>query len=149
MRNQILKSSRGNRLLRKQGLAAFVACSLVTVPGSVRGATFDVDVSSPQFTLYADPYNGNQIQIGGFSGVYPVAGKRDCFYVVTDRGPAPDFVDANGTLFKAFATPGFGPHILTVRLQANGGAKIDDVKPLKRPGGGYISGLPTTVPATD
>lgn len=111
--------------------------------------TFHVDVQSPQFTLYSDPYNGNTIQLGGFSGLYPVPGKPGSFYAITDRGPAPDFVDANTNAFKTFPISGFGPHLLTVRLMPNGSAKVDEVKPLKRPGGGHISGLPTTVPATD
>jgi hypothetical protein len=113
-------------------------------------ATFDVDVSSSELTLYTDPYNGNQIKVGGFSGIYPVAGDPNLFYVITDRGPAPDFTDADGTLFKAFAVPKFGPHILSVRLLAGGTAAIEELKPLKLPfGPGHISGLPTTIPATD
>ena len=113
-------------------------------------ATFDVDVSSSELTLYTDPYNGNQIKVGGFSGIYPVAGDPNLFYVITDRGPAPDFTDADGTLFKAFAVPKFGPHILTVRLLEGGTAAIEELKPLKRPfGPEHISGLPTTIPATD
>ena len=112
--------------------------------------TYDVDVSSPELTLYSDPYNGNEIKVGGFSGIYPVAGDPNLFYVITDRGPAPDFIDADGTTFKAFATPKFGPHILTVRLGTSATASIEEIKPLKRPfGPGHISGLPTTIPATD
>ena len=128
--------------------AGAILASLAAV-SSIQGETFDVNLQSPQFTLYTDPYNGNEIKIGGFSGIYPVPGESDAFYVITDRGPAPDFVDAGGTLFKAFAIPGFGPHLLTVRLMPNGTAKIEEVKPLKRPDGGHISGLPTTKPATD
>ncbi len=137
-------------LLRRSYCVALLGMGLMLhLAASAQVQTYHVDVGSPQFTLYTDPYNGNQIKVGGFSGIYPVAGKPDCFYVITDRGPAPDFVDAGGTLFKAFAVPQFGPHLLTVRLQSNGRAKIDEVKPLKRPSGGHISGLPTTVPATD
>ena len=33
---------------------------------------YDVDLDPPKFTLYTDPYNGNQIKVGGFSGIYPV-----------------------------------------------------------------------------
>jgi hypothetical protein len=125
------------------------ALLLQLIGSTVPAATFDVNLQSAQFTLYTDPYNGNQIKIGGFSGLYPVPGNPDSFYVVTDRGPAPDFVDADGKAYKTFAVPGFGPHILTVRLMSNGTAKIDEVKPLKRPEGGHISGLPTSKPATD
>ena len=102
-------------------VAGVLACGGVTLQSA---AVFDVDVSSPELTLYTDPYNGNQIKVGGFSGIYPVAGDPNLFYVVTDRGPAPDFVDADGTTFKAFATPKFGPHILTVRLGTSGAARI-------------------------
>ena len=114
-----------------------------------QAVTFDVNLQSPQFTLYTDPYNGNLIKLGGFSGLYPVPGQPDSVYTITDRGPAPDFIDADGKLFKAFAIPQFGPHLVTVRLLPNGSARIDEVKPLKRPNGGQISGLPTTIPATD
>ena len=38
---------------------------------------------------------------------------------------------------------------MTVRLLPNGTAKVEDVKPLKRPNGGHISGLPTSKPASD
>jgi hypothetical protein len=121
----------------------------VTVFTSVRAATFDVNIQSPEFTLYTDPYNGNEIKLGGFSGLYPVPGKPDSFYTITDRGPAPDFVDADGKAYKTWAIPAFGPHIVTVRLLPNGTAKIDDVKPLKKPDGGQITGLPTSKPASD
>src|SRR4030095_10728742 len=132
------------------GLASVVSLVLtVTVLTSVHAATFDVNIQSPEFTLYTDPYNGNEIKLGGFSGLYPVPGKPDSFYTVTDRGPAPDFVDADGKAYKAWAIPGFGPHIVTVRLMPNGTAKVDEVKPLNRPTGGHISGLPTSKPATD
>ena len=111
---------------------------------------YPVDLTSPELTLYTDPYNGNQIKVGGFSGIYPVPGDADLFYVITDRGPAPDFTDAETNSFKAFAIPKFGPHIVSVRLQPTGAATIEELKPLKRPfGGEHISGLPTTKPATD
>jgi hypothetical protein len=112
--------------------------------------TYDLHLQPKKFTLYTDPYNGNQIELGGFSGLYP----RDngSFYVVTDRGAAPDFVDTStipATTYKTFATPGFGPHLLTVRLAASGKAIVVDSKPLRRPDGVVITGLPTTKPATD
>jgi hypothetical protein len=110
---------------------------------------YDVDLDPVPFTLYTDPYNGNQIKVGGFSGIYPVAGKPDHFHVITDRGPAPDFVNAAGTTFKTFAIPEFGPHLLQVELKYNERAKIKHLKPLTRPDGEHISGLPTSLPATD
>src|SRR5688572_209864 len=110
---------------------------------------YDVDLDPPKFTLYTDPYNGNQIKVGGFSGIYPVPGKPDHFYVITDRGPAPDFVNAAGATLKCFAIPEFGPHLLQVELKYNERAKIKHMKPLTRPDGEPISGLPTSLPATD
>lgn len=130
-------------------LLTAAAIGVLSSAATAQVSIFNVDVQKPSLTLYTDPYNGNQIFVGGFSGIYPVPGRHDSFYVITDRGPAPDFTDANGSFFKTFAIPGFGPHIVTVRLQNNGSARVDDVKPLKRPGGGAISGLPTTLPATD
>lgn len=56
------------------------ACLLATAGmGSTLAATYDVDVSSPRYTLYTDPYNGNEIKVGGFSGLYPAVGKSDRF----------------------------------------------------------------------
>ena len=131
-------------------LAAIVAAfAAVGLADTVQAATFDVNLKSAQFTLYTDPYNGNQIKLGGFSGLYPVPGQPDSFYTITDRGPAPDFVDSDLKTYKTFAIPGFGPHLVTLRLMPNGTAKVDEVKPLKRPNGGHISGLPTSKPATD
>jgi hypothetical protein len=135
---------------RRTRHAALVGLLLTLQGAAAQITTYDVDVSSPELTLYADPYNGNEIKVGGFSGIYPVAGDPSLFYVITDRGPAPDFIDADGTAFKAFATPGFGPHILSVRLLSGSAAAIEELKPLKRPfGPQHISGLPTTIPATD
>ena len=110
---------------------------------------YDVDLDPPKFILYTDPYNGNQIKVGGFSGIYPVPGKPDYFYVITDRGPAPDFVTASGAIRKTFAIPEFGPHLLQVELKHNERAKIKHMMPLTRPDGEPISGLPTSLPPTD
>jgi len=125
--------------------ATFAAVCLSTV---IQAATFDVHLTPRKFTLYDDPYNGNQIKVGGLSGLYPVPGQPNSFYAITDRGPTTDFVDGTVT-YKTFLVPEFGPHIITLDLQPNGKAKIRDVRPLTRPGGVPISGLPTTKPATD
>jgi hypothetical protein len=132
-------------------LGALLGGALLVQPSTATAqvATYDVHLQPDKFTLYADPYNGNLIKIGGFSGLYPAGGKGDTFIIVTDRGPAPDFVDAHTNTFKTFALPEFGPHILTVRLMPSGKAKIDDIKPLRRPNGSIITGLPTSKPATD
>src|SRR6476620_11367290 len=91
--------------------ASVIASSGVLSSSPVHAAIYDFDIDSPQFTLYPDPYNGNEIKLGGFSGLYPVPGKPDCFYTITDRGPAPDFTDADAKAYKARAMPHFGPHI--------------------------------------
>jgi hypothetical protein len=134
---------------RAGGILLGSALLVQLVTASAPAATFDVNLQSAQFTLYTDPYNGNEIKLGGFSGLYPVPGHSDSFYVITDRGPAPDFVDADNKAYKTWLIPGFGPHILTVRLMPNGTASINEVKQLKRLEGGHITGLPTTKPATD
>lgn len=124
--------------------------SLIETSGpALHAETYDVSVQSPQFTLYSDPYNGNQIKLGGFSGLYPVPCKPGYFYTITDRGPAPDFVDTDGKTYKTWAVPTFGPHIVTLRLMPSGTAKVEDVKPLRKPDGGKITGLPTSLPASD
>ena len=116
---------------------------------ATQAATYDVHLQPKKFTLYEDPYNGNEIKVGGFSGLYPAPGKHDTFYAITDRGPAPDFVDAEGKTFKTWLVPEFGPHIVTLRLSPSGKAMIEQVTPLTRPDGGLITGLPTSKPATD
>jgi len=122
---------------------------MATLLTSTHAETFDVKIDSPHFTLYSDPYNGNEIKLGGFSGLYPVPGKPDYFYTITDRGPAPDFTAADGKLYKTWAIPGFGPHLVTIRLMPNGTSKVIEMKPLKKPQGGRITGLPTSNPASD
>lgn len=136
------------RARSRQAIIIPLLLSMISV-GSAQSASFDAHLQPRKFTLYEDPYNGNKIKPGGFSGMFPVPGKPDSFYVVTDRGPAPDFVDADGKAFKVWITPDFGPHIVTVRLMPSGDAKIDNVLPLTRPDGTLITGLPTTKPATD
>jgi hypothetical protein len=131
-------------------LLAAAALLLPAAPALAQVATYDLIRDPKKFTLYTDPYNGNKIEMGGFSGLYPRG--NGSFYVVTDRGPAPDYVDESTdppTTRKTFAIPEFGPHLLTVRLAAGGKAVLVDSKPLRRPDGTVISGLPTTKPATD
>jgi hypothetical protein len=142
--------------MKSTALFRLTACAVLTAisglsPGRVQAqvAIYDVNLNSDQYALYTDPYNGNVIKLGGFSGLYPVPGKSDTFYTITDRGPAPDFTDAGGATFKTFAIPKFGPHLVIVRLLPNGTAHIDEVKPLRRPDGSRISGIPTSRPATD
>src|SRR5262245_27314791 len=107
-------------LTRRVCLAAIVG-TLLTLHGTSNAQVviYDVDLDQPKNILYTDPYNGNQIKVGGFSGIYPVPGKPDYFYVITDRGPAPDYINAAGATLKLFAIPEFGPHLLQVELKHN------------------------------
>ncbi|MBL9127546.1 MAG: esterase-like activity of phytase family protein, partial [Verrucomicrobiales bacterium] len=131
-------------------IAAFAGLALA-IPAPVEGASreYTVHLQPSKFTLYTDPYTSEEILLGGFSGLYPAPGGHDRYYVVTDRGPAPDFVDQNGIGYKTWAVPEFGPHIVTVDLQPNGKAMVRDVRPLTRPDGTAITGLPTSLPFTD
>ncbi len=147
----------------KAKLPALAACflaagafSIVHASPPIKPGTYDLHLQPKKWTLYTDPYNGNQIEVGGFSGLYPVPGKPNKFYTVTDRGPAPDYLELiPGTdpvqfkTYKTWAIPEFGPHLLQVRLEPGGKVKIEDIRPLVRPDGVEISGLPTTKPATD
>jgi hypothetical protein len=143
-------SQTAGRKLRTRWGAVLGAALLMTLGTSfVRSATYDVHLQPQKFTLYQDPYNGKEIKVGGFSGLYPAPGKHDEFYVITDRGPAPDYVDAAGKTFKTWLVPGFGPNIISLRLSPSGKAFIRDITPLTRPDGAIITGLPTTKPATD
>lgn len=130
-------------------MLGIAALTIGSTPLTLPAATYDVHIQPRKFTLYTDPYNGNQIKLGGFSGLYPAPGKHDTFFAITDRGPAPDFVDPDGAVFKTWFVPEFGPHIVTLRLSPSGKAMIQDVTPLTRPDGAAITGLPTTKPATD
>jgi len=127
------------------------SASVLPLPtcGSNQPGTYAVELKPQQHSLYTDPYNGNRILLGGFSGMYPVPGRGDRLYVITDRGPAPDFVDACGEAYKTWAVPEFGPHLITLDLQPHARVNVRDVKPLTRPDGSPITGLPTTVPFTD
>ncbi len=149
-KNEIVTNKKIKILKNCGRSAALIASVLAAVVGvQAQVAIYDVHLQPQKFTLYTDPYNGNQIKVGGFSGLYPVAGKPNHFYTVTDRGPAPDFVDAEANAFKTFVVPQFGPHIIQLRLEPSGKAKIEDIMPLRRPNGTEISGLPTSKPATD
>src|SRR5262245_47106210 len=87
------QSKMKTNLLQRGVCCAAIVGTLLMQPAksSAQVDVFDVNLQSAQFTLYTDPYNGNEIKVGGFSGIYPVPGKPDSFYVITDRGPAPDF----------------------------------------------------------
>lgn len=130
-------------------LAALASAVVLGSEPGAHAAVYDVNIQGSEFTLYTDPYNGNEVKLGGFSGLYPVPFQRDTFYAITDRGPATDFVTADNTTVKAFIAPEFGPHIVTVRLRKNGTASVLDAKPIRRRSGEVVSGLPSTVPATE
>lgn len=149
MKNSLFTLGR-NRFARLC-LHGLTLAALATEPTIARAQTavYDVHLDPEKFTLYSDPYNSNQVKVGGFSGIYPAPGKHDSFYFITDRGPAPDYVDAQTNAFKVWMVPNFGPHLLTVRLLPSFKARIDEAVPLTRPDGAVITGLPTTKPATD
>ncbi len=134
--------------MRLESVICRVLFSAVLAPisGAWSGAlaqveTFQVDVSSPRFTLYTDPNTGRELKLGGFSGLTAVPSDRTgrLFYVVTDRGPTVDF----GATGKGFAVPDHAVSILTVQLQSNGSGKVLRVLPLRRPGGEPIHGVPS------
>jgi len=142
-------------LLTAGFLAARIMNTAEATPPLAAG-TYDLHQQPKKWTLYTDPYNGNEIRVSGFSGLYPVPGQPNKFYTVTDRGPAPDYLepipDTNPPQFNAYkcwAIPEFGPHLIRFRLEPSGKAKIEDIRPLRRPDGTPITGLPTTKPATD
>ena len=90
------------KTLRQCACCAVLGGTLLAQPVSMmaQAVTFDVNLQSAQFTLYTDPYNGNEIKLGGFSGLYAVPGNPDSFYVITDRGSTTDLTDADGKTFK-------------------------------------------------
>jgi hypothetical protein len=87
--------------LKHCAFRAVLGSSLLLQPSktTAHAVVFDVNVQSPQFILYTDPYNGNEIHLGGFSGLFPVPGKPDSFYVITDRGSTTHITFANGKTY--------------------------------------------------
>jgi len=130
------------------GAAALAALGL-SVKAATDAITVPVEVGAARYNLYVDPYNGNTVKLGGFSGLFPVPGRPDWLYVVTDRGPNPDYVK-DGVSGKIFIRPDFGPHIITLHLHPRGTAKIAEIMPLKNPNpsGASITGLPPTPTVT-
>ena len=116
-----------------------------------QAATYDVNVDP--FTLYTDPCNGLQIKVGGFSGLFPVPDRPDQLYVITDRGPGPDYVvpgeteESEDIESKLSPIPEFAPSILT--LQWNGDANVFEVveiMPLTKRYGANVGSLPNELP---
>jgi hypothetical protein len=137
-----MKFSQIRRLFLYQtaGLAALFASAL-----AVNAAVFEVNVDP--ITVYTDPCNGNQIKAGGFSGLYPVPGHPFKFYVVSDRGPGPDFIDAEGKEYKIFPVPDFGPQIMAVQWNLRQRRfEIVRMTPLTKPDGTTVTGLPNDPP---
>jgi hypothetical protein len=108
----------------------------------IRADTFFIDVSSDTYTLYTDQI-GNQIKLAGFSALAPVPGDRTgtFFFTVTDRGPNADYTNATT---KFFPTPNYAPSIVTLHITGPGVAQIVNVLPLRKPAGGFVTGLPNS-----
>lgn len=136
--------------------------TLVCVAGGLTVATSPAKTAAPMAAgykvnvfshiLYKNPHNGEKLYIGGFSGLFPVpGGPPGAVYVVSDRGPGPDFVDVStdpATSYKLFPVPDFGPTLMTLQMVPGGVTQILDVKPLTKPDGSLVTGLPVTKPAT-
>ena len=128
---------------------SLLAVSALALP--LQAVTFHVNVDD--YTLYSDPNTGNEVKLGGFSGLFPVPGDSSRFYVVSDRGPTYDYiiVDADGidedVEYKVFLNPDFGPQIMTIQLLPNGTAEVEDLLPLVRGDGNIITGLTPTPPS--
>ncbi|HMC27404.1 MAG TPA: esterase-like activity of phytase family protein, partial [Verrucomicrobiae bacterium] len=124
------------------------ACALAAMlfARSVAAAVYDVDLASPQFTLYRDPNTGNEIKYGGFSGLFPMPGVPNglMFYTITDRGPNGD--NPTNSSGKVFPRPDFSPSILKLLLHSQGAqggkANILEIIPLRKPNGTPVNGLP-------
>jgi hypothetical protein len=116
--------------------------------------TFPVDVQGDAYTLYTDPHTGNEVKVGGFSGLYPVPGNPCQFYVVTDIGPSPDYFVTDSSVdpaevvleYKIMVRPDLGPRIMKLQLLPDGTAEILSITPLVNEGGGLITGRPNTDP---
>src|SRR5262245_4016017 len=63
--------------LPRTALCLLTLHNLLATPATAQVASYDVNVQTAQFLLYTDPYNGNQVRVGGFSGLYPVPGQPD------------------------------------------------------------------------
>lgn len=139
------KNSPTARLWSCLGLAALGLAAGLNV---ARAAVFDVDLTNERFSLYTDPYNGNVVKLGGFSGMVAAPGQPNTFYIITDRGAKPGFVNSSGTSFDVFLRPDFGPHIVKAHLQPDGRALISDVRPLRYWRGQQATGLPNPIPVS-
>lgn len=130
-----------------------------------------VNVRPSKYSL--DTVTGEEIKVGGFSGMTPAfsVGANRYFHVVTDRGPNVDvfeyiriddegnpvYLDSAGeettdvseakAASKGYVVPDFGPAIILVHVPPRGNARIVQVTPLAKPNGDPVSGLPNV--ATD
>jgi 3-phytase len=146
----IIMKAYSNHLRGKQRLARFISttCGVAVIlfAQHVGAAIYDVDLTSPQLTLYNDPISGNQIKYGGFSGLFPVANGPEglMFYTVTDRGPSGDH--PTDLLGKVFPRPDYSPSIVKLVLHSQGVlggmANILQITPLRKPNGAPVNGLP-------
>lgn len=85
-------------------------------------------------------YRGQNINMGGMSGLDYVVGSNNEFWSITDRGANVD--GPNSSL--VFPFPNFNPSIYYFRLEGDS-IHIVNTIPLKRPDGGAVTGLPLPV----
>lgn len=128
-----------------------IAAAVLAAPLSA--VTYEVNVDD--HTLYTDPWTGNEVKLGGFSGLYPVPGHPDQFYVVSDIGPSPDYIVVEDPSavplvvvaeYKLMVRPDLGPRIITLQLVPDGTAEVLNIMPLVREGGEFITGRPNKAP---
>src|SRR5437867_3249369 len=135
----------GQRLFVRLNLHICALAAFLLAP-ALNAAIYDIDLRSPQLTLYTDPITGNQLKYGGFSGLYPVPGVPNglMFYTITDRGPNGD--NPTNSSGKVFPRPDYSPSIIKVLLHSQGVqggmANIIEILPLRKPNGAPVTGLP-------
>jgi hypothetical protein len=127
--NSLLRSSRSLPVVILCGL--FFLCT-----GRAFGDIFTVDNSDDQFTLYTDPNTGREVKLAGLSGLAAAPGQQGFLWAVTDRGPRVD-----SPVGAAAVIPDYAPRILLLQLEQGGTARIVREIPLRRPGGGFLTGL--------
>ena len=138
------------QLCGRRGVARFslkvCAVAALLVAPTLGAAVYNLNLASPQLTLYRDPVTGNELKYGGFSGLFPVPGGPNAhmFYTITDRGPNGD--NPTNSSGKVFPRPDYSPSIIKLVLHprgARGGmANIIDIIPLRKPDGTPVNGLP-------
>jgi hypothetical protein len=134
-------------LARSPRVCSKIACAAVLLAHlTASAAVFEVNVAD--HILYQDPNDGDQIHLGGFSGIVPVPGDNtgSQYFVLTDRGPNADHPTI-GTI-KYFPVPAYSPKIVKIQLLANGTAQVLQIMNLTKPDATPMTGLPNNVTQT-